>query len=428
MKDVFTFYRAVDPMKGSWDGYGYFPSGNSDFLAFVTDAPSGASIHTPEIIKDFWQSIDLNNEVADFPNLHLADALNRLQNDLQTRGRRENILYQATIAVACKIGSTLYYCCIGDSVLQIYRNGRMYRLNESEVWDGALISAVNRNTQERQKTQEIRFIGSNGSFVPPSEIRTLDLKEQDLLLLYTDGVEDLLPPDRLLQWLDFTAEEFRGRLEKLFAQDQVKDDATLLALPVRARAAYQPEKEIASIRDQLDKLAKEQKETRNLISEFGSTRVRLEKIEKTLTQVAQDVQRLHKRPSTPSQASRHTVVAAGTGVSARKKSPFLWLIPLLTLVLGTAAGAFLFRDQEERRPGPTPVPNARRMEPRNVVAPPEIPSSGECTYVIQKGDTLQQIAASRELTVEQLLSWNPSQKKDAPLLIGNSLTVCKETP
>ncbi|MGH9858310.1 MAG: LysM peptidoglycan-binding domain-containing protein, partial [Acidobacteriota bacterium] len=111
---------------------------------------------------------------------------------------------------------------------------------------------------------------------------------------------------------------------------------------------------------------------------------------------------------------------------ARKRSPFLWLILLLALLLGTAAGAFLFRGQEE--PQPTTPRHARRPDSRNVVAPPEIPSSAECTYVIQKGDTLQHIATSRQLTVEQLLAWNPSQKKDAPLLIGNSLIVCKETP
>ena len=427
MKDVFTFYRAVDPMKGSWDGYGYFPFGAGDFLAFVADAPSGASIHTPELIKDFWQSVDLNNDPGDFPEVQLADALNRLQNDLQARGRRENILYQATIVVGRKIGSRLYFCCIGDSVLQIHRAGTMYRLNESEVWDGSLISAPNRKVQERQKTQEIRFIGSNGSFIQVSEIRSLDLKDQDLLLFYSDGVEDLLPPDRLLQSIDLPAEEFRARLESIFAQDKVKDDATLIALPVHIRPGFQPEKEIISLRDQLEKLQKEQKDARNQLTEFASARARLEKIETTLTQVAQDVQRLSKRASASSAGRHSTVVASGTGISARKKSSLMWLIPLLTLALGTAAGAFLFRGSKEE-PERQAIRHASSPEPRQVVAPPEIPSMVECTYIIQKGDTLQQIATSRELTVEQLLAWNPSQKKDAPLLIGNSLTVCKDAP
>ena len=429
MKDVFTFYRAVDPMKGSWDGYGYFPSDTGDFLAFVTDAPTGASIHTPELIKNFWQTVSLNQDRGDFPEVQLADGLNRLQNELQAKGRRDNTLYQATIAVGHKIGSKLYFCCIGDSVLQIHRAGRMYRLNESEIWDGSLISAPNRNAQERQRTQEIRFIGSNGSFIQVSEIRSLDLKDQDLLLFYTDGVEDLLTPDRLLQSIDLPPEEFRSRLETIFAQDKVKDDATLIAVPVAVRPGFQPEQQITSLRSELIKLQKEQKDTRNQLTDFASLRVRLEKIETTLTQVAQHVQRIGKKTQGTSTTGRHsTVLAAGSGAKARKKSSLLWLIPLLTLVLGTVAGAFLFRG-----PGPKPEPDtirqARSPEPRHAVAPPEIPSSAaECTYVIQKGDSLQQIATSRQLTVEQLLAWNPSQKREAPLMIGNTLTVCKDAP
>ena len=428
MKDIFTFYRALDPMKGSWDGYGYFPTGSGDFLAFVTDAPSGASIHTPELIKDFWQTLDLNNnDPVDFPDVHLADGLNRLQNELQSKGRRENILYQATIAVGRKIGSKLYFCCIGDSVLQICRAGKMYRLNESEVWDGALISRPHQNAEERQKTQEIRFIGSNGTFIPVSQIRMIELKDQDLLLFYTDGVEDLLPPNRLLQSVGAPPEEFRALLESIFSQDKVKDDATLIALPVSMRPGFHPENEMASLRAQLEKLQKEQKDTRNQLTDFAKARVRLEKMEATLTQVAQDVQRLSKRTSTSSTVRQSTPLSAGTAISARKKSSLLWLIPLLTLVLGTAAGAFLFRGSRQKQE-PQRTHRSRTTEPRQIVAPPEIPSVAECTYVIQKGDTLQQIATSRQLTVEQLLAWNPSQKKDAPLLIGNSLTVCRDAP
>jgi serine/threonine protein phosphatase PrpC len=196
MKEVFTFYRAVDPVKGSWDGYGYFPMGNDDFLAFVTDAPSGASIHTPELIKEFWRTFSARPN-GDFPQIQLADALNRMQTDLQTRGRRENLLYQATIAVAQKIGSQLFYCCIGDSVFQIYRESKLYRLSDSEVWDGSVIFTPEQKVQDRQKTTEIRFVGSNGSFIPISEIKRLDLKSGDLLLFHTDGIEDLLSPDHL---------------------------------------------------------------------------------------------------------------------------------------------------------------------------------------------------------------------------------------
>ena len=419
MKEIFTFYRAVDPMKGSWDGYGYFSTGQDDFLAFVTDAPSGASIHTPEVIKEFWQSFAGINNPPDLPQVELADALNRLQNELQLKGRHENILYQATIAVARKIGSQLYYCCIGDSILQIYRNAKLYRLSESEIWDGSLIASASDVSSARQKTREIRFIGSNGSFIQTSEICALELKEQDLVLLYTDGVEDLLPPDRLLQIIDSSAEDLRKVLETTFAQDKLKDDATVLAVPVRVQQPVQTEKEFASLRLQLDRLQKDQKEIRHQLLDSASARTRLDKIESNLQKISQDLQRINKKP----EPVRGTA-AAGSGVSVKRKQVLPWLIAVLCLLLGTAAGSFLVKSKEK----PAETRLQQRQKIKRDVAPPEISFTPECEYVIQKGDSLDKIIVSRNITMEQLLQWNPSQKKNEPLQIGKTLTVCKESP
>jgi serine/threonine protein phosphatase PrpC/LysM repeat protein len=419
MKEIFSFYRAVDPMKGSWDGYGYFPTGADDFLAFVTDAPSGASIHTPEVIKDFWENFTVSNNAPDLPQVELADALNRLQNELQLKGRRENILYQATIAVARKIGSQLYYCCIGDSVLQIYRNAKLYRLSESEIWDGSLIAGSSDVSTTRQKTREIRFIGSNGNFIQTSEISALQLKEQDLLFLYTDGVEDLLPPDRLLQIIGSSAEELRKRLETTFVQDKLKDDATVLAVPVRIQQPVQIEKEFASFRLQIERLQKDQKELRQQLMVSASAGTRLDKIESNLQKISQDLQRLSKRPE-----SVHVSAAAGSGVSAKKRQVLPWLIAVLCLLLGTAAGSFLVKSKE--KPAETNLPPRAKI--KRDVAPPEISFTQECEYVIQKGDSLDKIALSRNVTVEQLRQWNPTHKTNEPLLIGKTFNVCRESP
>src|SRR4030095_49956 len=102
--------------------------------------------------------------------------LNRLQNQLQQKGRQENILYQATITIARKQDDKLFYCCIGDSTLQILREVKLYRLSETEIWDSSLIAQTDQTGKERQKTRENRFIGSNGSFIQNKEIGHLDLK------------------------------------------------------------------------------------------------------------------------------------------------------------------------------------------------------------------------------------------------------------
>ena len=411
MKEVFTFYRAVDPMKGSWDGYGYFPTGENDFLVFVADAPSGASIHTPEVIKEFWRIFMESSSQAQLPHLELADALNRLQNDLQLLGRQENILHQATIVVARKIGSKLYYCCIGDSVLQIYRGGKLYRLSESEIWDASLIVKNGQAMTERQKTRENRFIGSAGSYVQISEILTLDLHDGDILLLYSDGVEDLLAPDQLLKLLNQNPEQLRQKMDSIFAQDKVKDDVTLVISPVRVTPAFQPEKEFASLTLQQDKLQKEQKEMRNQLLELAAMRGRIDKMEKSVNQIS-------------SRAAEPRVRATSIKTDPTRVWR-TWLIPILFLLMGTAVGAYFFGSKS------VPVVQQRAKETpstRRTVAPPEIPSTLNCDYVIQTGDTLDKIARGRNLTLQELLSRNPTLKKDAPLIAGKTLNLCLETP
>ena len=426
MKDVFTFYRAVDPMKGSWDGYGHFPMESDNFIALVTDAPSGASIHTPELIKEFWKTFAENAGPQDFPVVQLSDALNRLQYDLQQKARRDNTLYQATIALAWKSGRSLFYCCIGDSALHLFRNGKLFRLNESEIWDGALITPPDRNLKDRQRTAELRFIGSSGSFVSSNEIHTLELKPQDILIFSTDGVEDLLPPDRMLAIIGENSgpDSLRQKLETIFVQDKVKDDATLLIVPASVSPAFDSQKEIAALKAHLDKLEKGQTETRNQLMDLSQTKARLVKIEATLHQVSQDLKHSAKRsqPVFHNQPS----TAARPGVSARKPQRLPWLIPLICLIAGTAAGAFFFQ-RREIQPQPQPVVQQKAPNAKRIVAPPEIPSGEDCNYTIQKGDSLDKIASARNITIDQLLTWNPSQKKNAPLVIGTSLTVCGET-
>ena len=422
MNEPFTFYRAVDPMKGSWDGYGYFPGAGGDFFGFVTDAPSGASIHTPELIKNFWKTFAESSKNPSVPVIEFADAINRLQHELQQRGRRENVLYQATLAAVWKIGPKLLHSCIGDSSLHLIRKKKLYRLNESEIWDGSLITQEGLVYQERQKTTAIRFIGSNGQFVETAGIRTLDLQIGDMLLFTTDGVEDLLSPDTLLKLVAHvnSPDDIRQQLDSVFAQDKLKDDATLMLVPVELDAELDLKKEFSAIHTHMEKLQKEQSELRNQLLEFGQTKTRIEKLETSLHQLSNEA----RRSSRAGHSGAHSTPARSVSyVSNRKQWPISWIAVVLALLVGTAAGAFLFRDRGT--PSPTITQKKEAPLPR-AITPPEIPSPEDCTYTVQKGDTLDKIASNKNVTVEQLLSWNPAQKRNAPLAIGKTLIVCKE--
>jgi serine/threonine protein phosphatase PrpC/LysM repeat protein len=411
MKEIFTFYKALDPVQGSWDGYGYFPINDRDFLAFVADAPSGASIHTPEHIKQFWQEFAGNHVSSGFHEIELADALNRLQNQLQQKGRQENILYQATLSIVRKLNDKLFYCCIGDSALQILRGEKLFRLSETEIWDSSLIAQSNQTGKERQKTRENRFIGSNGSFIQTMEICQLNLKDHDTLLLYTDGIEDLLTPGRMLTVFAESNDEIRNSMDSIFLPDRVKDDATLIAIPIRIPLVIPVEKELANLRNQLEQIRKDQTELRKNFLDLGTVRTRLDKMESSLREVSQTAQRSDKRP-----------MAAGSGVSSRKQPPLPWLIAVLCLLLGTAVGALLFQRAKPRR---AENPVQTKPVPKRTVTPPEIPPEQDCSYTIQKGDSLEKIAASKSMSIEQLLKLNPTHKRDAALKVGQTIQVCR---
>jgi hypothetical protein len=229
----------------------------------------------------------------------------------------------------------------------------------------------------------------------------------------------LLPPDRLLQIIGSSAEELRKRLETTFVQDKLKDDATVLAVPVRIQKPFQIEKEFAALRLQMERLQKEQKEIRQQLLDSASGRTRLDKIESNLQKISQDLQRLSKRPE-----SVRVSATAGSGVSAKKRHVLPWLIAVLCLLLGTAAGSFLVKSKE--KPAETNLPPRAKI--KRDVAPPDISFTQECEYVIQKGDSLDKIAVSRNITVEQLLQWNPTHKKNEPLLIGKTFNICRESP
>ena len=126
MKEPSVFYRAMDPQKGSWDGFGCFVQNDSDFLAYVADAPSGASIQTPELIRAFWTENLRNAPFSGDPALgcvELADSINRLQDFLRRKSRSDAALYQSTLCVARKSGRRLFYASIGDSCMFLLRKG-----------------------------------------------------------------------------------------------------------------------------------------------------------------------------------------------------------------------------------------------------------------------------------------------------------------
>jgi serine/threonine protein phosphatase PrpC len=440
MNEPFTFYRAVDPMKGSWDGYGYFASGESDFLAFVTDAPSAASVHTPELIQEFWTKYCRENlsegSDIDIAKIELADGINRLHDALQKRSRVDGAGYQATLCIARKIGDRLLYCSVGDSVLQLYRGEKLYRLNESEIWDGSLIASESQPLKERQKTQLLRFVGDGGDFVPAAAVSILKLFAGDMILFNSDGMEDLLTPDRLISLMKSRPDQLRNEFERIFLPEKIRDDITFLAVPIQLQAALDPEKELRGLQTQIDGLKKEQTEFRNDLHRLATPGARLERIEKGLTQLSQQMQTLNRKIE--SQQTVRTVSNVAPRPERRDAISHygkqrMWLWVGIAFVFGALLAGLLFyalTPQPARTAVADRTPNRtqpERAEERRA-EPPEItpghPQS--CEYVVERGDTLQRIATKKKTDLNSLLRWNPSLKRDSVLKVGETVITCEQ--
>jgi LysM repeat protein len=436
MTEPFTFYRALDPVKGSWDGYGFHRNGESDFLAFVTDAPSAASIHTPEIIADFWtkyvRDVPTTSD-AEIARFELADGINRLHTHLQRRSRMDGSGYQATISIARKIGNQLLYCSIGDSMLQLFRNGVLYRLNNSEVWDGSVIIRQSQTLVERQKTELLRFVGDGGDFVNASGISSVTLQAGDRLLFSTDGVEDLLKPNDLIPILNEKTGEMREEFEKIFAQEKLRDDITFVSIEITVDAPYEVEKEVANVRANIDALRKEQSEFRNDLSRLAMPSTRLERIEKNLAQVSQQIQTIQKKLEAMPKSSRVDSSASYSisRSSGNRRGIWLWITSSVALVLLAATAFFLWnrarsdsQNSSLHQPQKKQVEAQVRQQPR-AFTPPDITLPSDCDYPVEKGDTLQKIAAKKNLDVDSILRWNPGLKRNSNLKIGQTISLCE---
>jgi serine/threonine protein phosphatase PrpC len=438
MKEPFVFYRALDPVKGSWDGYGFFPMDEGDFLVFVADAPSGASVQTPELIKAYW--LDWCRTSQSFANamekILLADGVNRLQEALIQRSRKDGANYQSTLALARKSGDRLFCLSAGDSVLQLVRGGVLYRLAAAEVWDGALVIDGQLKPGERRRTGEIAFVGNSGKFLPPEAVLEVPLRAGDCLLLHSDGLEDLLPPDRLLAAC--TSGTLPAEMERTFAPEKLKDDVTLIAVDVEVPEAFDAQVEIAYLRSQLESLQKEQAQFRNDLARVAVSPSRLEKMEKNLQELS-EMEQMHRgrqestrrRASEPSGPAAPSTALRTPGASWLRK----WWYPAIIILLAVVA-AITFAKLLSRPPAPEPKngdtvrpPVSRhQLEPESpAIAPPEMrPSEEECTYTVIRGDTLEKIAADKKIPVAQLLKWNPPMQQDSVLKVGQKLNTCGE--
>src|SRR5262249_32366368 len=155
---------------------------------------------------------------------------------------------------------------------------------------------------------------------------------------------------------------------------------------------------------------------------------RIEKLERGLQSISQQVQSISKPADVPKPA-RTAAAAPAPDVrvvrQAEQTRPWFWIAGAFLAGLVIGLGFFPFSN----RPQPTPQRTApeestmAKTEPRTeAVSPPDIPAPVQCTYIVEKGDTLDRIASKKTIPVATLIKWNPGLHAGAMLKTGQKIT------
>jgi hypothetical protein len=157
---------------------------------------------------------------------------------------------------------------------------------------------------------------------------------------------------------------------------------------------------------------------------------RLERIEKNLMAVAQQIQTINKKLETMAKTSRPE---PSYMISRSKNSGYrwwLWIATSAALALLAATGFLLLTRPRiiAQTPQISRQPQQEVARERSrVVAPPDITSaSQDCDYVVEKGDSLEKIAVKKKVDIDSILRWNPLLKRTTGLKVGERINLCEK--
>jgi serine/threonine protein phosphatase PrpC len=135
----------------------------------------------------------------------------------------------ATVAMALVRGALAHLAHMGDSRCYLWRDGRLERLTRDHSVVGTLLErgAITPEQSECHplRGQLARYVGMGGEV--RADVRTVELRDGDRLLLCTDGLTDALPDD-VIQDLLGRHEEVSLACQALVAAARSRDNITVL--------------------------------------------------------------------------------------------------------------------------------------------------------------------------------------------------------
>lgn len=182
-----------------------------------------------------------NNEVRD--NINYFFQSSAMSANEKIRKKFGDTPCGTTVVAALVLGRQLYYTSIGDSIISVFRNGRLIPINtkqnvESWLEEQYISGKITREQAlgNKKNRRLMNYVGYDGFKAPEISEKPVELKSGDKVLLYSDGVELLtqIEMENILSGkmnVQNMAEEIIRKIMNKKAKN--KDNSTVIILDIQ---------------------------------------------------------------------------------------------------------------------------------------------------------------------------------------------------
>ena len=190
------------------DSYAYLSRGSkTHFTAIVADGMGGleGGKEISQFVAD--KLLEATNSIS--LNKNIYDQLSALVLQLNQEAIARNIPGGSTLACIYCNPKGLYWCCVGDSRVYLYRDGFLNHLNEDGDYINQLFVHVLKGEMpiksaflDAQKDSLVSYMGFRGNLIVDGNRRPLQMQSGDKILICSDGVYNYIPKVEMNKMLE----------------------------------------------------------------------------------------------------------------------------------------------------------------------------------------------------------------------------------
>lgn len=188
-------------------------------------------------LRDFFNNMDRDGSIP----MQLKDCLENASRKVVQALNGEG---GSTAVVGIILDEQLYFACVGDSFLYLYRNGGLYRLNRHHnVCHDLYMENIRSGSTETQSCREdpeaaalSQFLGMPGLPNADVNVRPLKLHAGDILFACSDGVGGVLGESEIIEALgQYAPQSMCEMLEERIIEHSVPNQDNYTALVIECK-------------------------------------------------------------------------------------------------------------------------------------------------------------------------------------------------